>query len=155
MTAPAARRVRLAALAATLLLLPMTATGAVAQPAQKVYRIGMLERTSPASNAANLDAFRDGLRSLGYVEGKSVVIEYRSAEGRDDRFPGLAAELVSLKVDVIVTRGTPAALAAKEATTTIPVVIMGVGDPVGQGLVASLAHPGGNVTGLSAAASST
>jgi putative ABC transport system substrate-binding protein len=121
-----------------------------AQPAGKVYRIGMLERTSPAINAANLDAFRQGLRDLGYVEGKNFVIEYRSADGRDERFPGLAAELVRLKVDLIVTRGTPAALAAKHATGTIPVVITGLADPVGQGVVASLAHPGGNITGVSA-----
>lgn len=110
----------------------------------------MLERTSPATNAVNLDAFKDGLRDLGYVEGKNFVIEYRSADGRDERFPGLAGELVWLKVDLIVTRGTPAALAAKNATSTIPVVITGIGDPVGQGIVASLARPGGNVTGLSA-----
>src|SRR6266853_2648980 len=121
-----------------------------AQPAGKVYRIGMLERTSTAINAANLEGFRQGLRELGYVEGKNFVIEYRSADGRDERFPGLAAELVRLKVDLIVTRGTPAALAAKHATGTIPVVITGLADPVGQGVVASLAHPGGNITGVSA-----
>ena len=121
-----------------------------AQPAGKVYRIGMLERTSPAINVANLDAFRQGLRDLGYIEGKNFVIEYRSADGRDERFPGLAAELVRLKVDLILTRGTPAALAAKGATGTIPVVITGLADPVGQGIVASLAHPGGNITGVSA-----
>lgn len=117
----------------------------------KLYRIGMLERTSAAINAANLEAFRQGLRNLGYVEGQSFVIEYRSADGDDERFPALAAELVRLKVDVIVTRGTPAALAAKNATATIPVIITGVGDPVGQGIVASLARPGTNITGLSAA----
>ena len=109
----------------------------------------MLERTSTAINAANLEGFRQGLRELGYVEGKSFVIEYRSADGRDERFPSLAAELVRLKVDLILTRGTSAALAAKDATGTIPVVITGVGDPVGQGVVASLARPGANVTGLS------
>ncbi len=117
---------------------------------RKLVRIGMLERTSPVTNAANLESFRQGLRALGYVEGKNLVIEYRSADGHDERFPGLAAELVGRKVDLILTRGTPAALAAKNATGTIPVVITGVGDPVGQGVVASLAHPGGNVTGLSA-----
>jgi putative tryptophan/tyrosine transport system substrate-binding protein len=122
-----------------------------AQPADKVYRIGMLERTSAAINAANLDGFRQGLRALGYVEGKNLAIEYRSADGRDDRFRDLAAELVALKVDLILTRGTPAALAAKRATGGgIPVVITGVGDPIGQGIVASLARPGGNITGLSA-----
>jgi putative ABC transport system substrate-binding protein len=122
-----------------------------APPADKVYRIGMLERTSTTINADNVEAFRQGLRDLGYVEGESFVIDYRSAEGHDERFPALAAELVRLKVDVIVTRGTPAALAAKNATATIPIIITGVGDPVAQGLVASLARPGRNVTGLSAA----
>lgn len=121
-----------------------------AQPPDKVYRIGVLERTSPTVNVANLESFRQGLRALGYVEGKNVVIEYRSAEGRDDRFADLAAELVRLKVDLILTRGTPAALAAKHATPVTPVVITGVGDPVGQGIITSLAHPGGNITGLSA-----
>jgi putative ABC transport system substrate-binding protein len=111
----------------------------------------VLERTSPAINAANLDGFRQGLWALGYVEGKNYAIEYLWADGRDERFPSLATELVRLKVDLILTRGTPAALAAKNATVTIPVVIVGVGDPVAQGLVASLAHPGGNITGLSAA----
>jgi putative tryptophan/tyrosine transport system substrate-binding protein len=127
-----------------------TRPAAEAQPVGKVYRIGMLERTSPTVNAANLDAFRGGLRDAGYVEGKNFVIEYRSAEGRDDQFPGLATDLVRLKVDLIVTRGTPAALAAKNATGTIPVVITGLADPVGQGIVASLARPGGNITGVSA-----
>jgi len=122
-----------------------------ARPPDKLYRIGILERTSTAINAANLDAFRQGLRELGYVEGKSFVVEYRSADGHDERFPALATELVRLKVDLILTRGTPAALAAKNATATIPVVITGVGDPVGQGVVASLARPGTNITGLSAA----
>ena len=122
-----------------------------AGPPEKLYRIGILERTSPATNAANVDGFRQGLRELGYVEGKNFVIEYRSADGHDDRFPALASELVRLKVDLILTRGTPAALAAKNATATIPVVITGVGDPVGQGVVVSLARPGTNITGLSAA----
>jgi putative ABC transport system substrate-binding protein len=121
-----------------------------AQQADKIYRIGMLERTRPATNAANLDGLRQGLRALGYIEGKHYVIEYRSADGRDERFPELAAELAALKVDLIVTRGTPAALAAKRSVGAIPVVITGVGDPVGQGIIASLAHPGGNITGLSA-----
>jgi putative ABC transport system substrate-binding protein len=124
--------------------------GAEAQPAAKVYRIGMLERTSMSINAANLDGFREGLRELGYVEGKNFLLEYVSADGSDERFPSLATELVRLKVDLIVTRGTPAALAAKNATGTIPVVMTGIGDPVGQRVVASLARPGGNVTGLSA-----
>jgi putative ABC transport system substrate-binding protein len=122
-----------------------------AQPTGTVYRVGMLETRSTALNAANIDAFRQGLRELGYVEGQNVVIEYRSSDGRDERFPGLASELVGLKVDVILTRGTPAALAAKNATQTIPVVMAASADPVGSGLVASLGRPGGNVTGLSSA----
>jgi putative tryptophan/tyrosine transport system substrate-binding protein len=138
------------ALVVALVLSSIAAPLAVdAQRPGKLYRIGMLERTSTAINAANLEGFRQGLRELGYVEGKSFVIEYRSADGRDERFPSLAAELVRLKVDLILTRGTSAALAAKNATGTIPVVITGVGDPVGQGVVASLARPGANVTGLS------
>jgi putative tryptophan/tyrosine transport system substrate-binding protein len=134
-------------LACVLSLLAAPATVEAQRP-EKLYRIGMLERTSTAINAANLEGFRQGLRELGYVEGKNFVIEYRSADGRDERFPGLATELVRLPVDLIVTRGTPAALAAKSATGTIPVVMTGVSDPVGQGVVASLARPGGNVTGL-------
>jgi putative ABC transport system substrate-binding protein len=137
------------------LILVVSATlalrGVAAAHPEKLYRIGMLERTPAAVNAANLNAFRSGLEEFGYVEGSSFVIEYRSADGHDERFPGLAAELVRLNVDLIVARGTPAALAAKAATRTIPVVITGVGDPVGQGVVASLARPGTNVTGLSAA----
>jgi putative ABC transport system substrate-binding protein len=124
---------------------PLTAR---AQQATKSYRIGMLETISPALNAAHLDAFREGLRQLGYVEGKNYVIEYRSADGRADRFPGLAAELVRLGVDVIVARGTPAAVAAKNATETIPVIMASVGEPLL--IVDSLARPGRNVTGLSA-----
>jgi putative ABC transport system substrate-binding protein len=141
---------RLIALAVVLAISVLLAPRLVeAQPPQKVYRIGMLERTSPAFNAANLDGFRRRLRDLGYVEEKNFVIEYRSADGRDEMFPALATELVRLKVDLIVARGTPAILAAKSATSTIPVIIVGVGDPVAQGIVASLARPGGNVTGLS------
>jgi putative ABC transport system substrate-binding protein len=141
------RRVFLSTLGGGLLAAPLAAK---AQPAGKVYRIGMLERTSPGTNAANLEAFRRGLRELGYVEGKNLVIEYRSADGRDERYAALATELIRLNVDLILTRGTPAALAAKNATATIPVVITGLADPVGQGIVASLAHPGGNITGVSA-----
>jgi len=118
---------------------------------ERVRRIGMLERTPAAQSSANVEAFRQGLRELGYIEGQTFAIEYRSADGHDERFAALAAELVTMKVDLIVARGTPAALAAKHATTAIPIIITGVGDPVGQGVVASLARPGTNITGLSAA----
>jgi putative ABC transport system substrate-binding protein len=114
-----------------------------------VYRIGMLETRSAELNAANIDAFRQGLSELGYKEGQNLEIAYRSSDGRDERFPALAGELVRLKVHLILTRGTPAALAAKSATNTIPVVMAASGDPVGSGIVTSLARPGGNVTGLS------
>jgi putative tryptophan/tyrosine transport system substrate-binding protein len=140
-------------LGALALVVASSGTSGVADATQsdKLRRVGMLERTPAATNAANLEAFRRGLRELGYVEGESFAIEYRSADGHDDRFPRLAAELVRSGVDVLVTRGTPAALAAKQATQTTPVIITGVGDPVGQGIVASLARPGANITGLSAA----
>lgn len=121
-----------------------------AQQAEKVWRVGMLDTTPAKLNAVNIDAFRDALARLGYVEGRNAVIEYRSGEGRIDRFPKLAAELMALKVDIIVTRGTPATIAAKNATSTIPIVMAAIGEPVGTGAVASLARPGGNVTGLSA-----
>jgi len=122
----------------------------LAARAQSAYRIGVLETTSAALNAANFDALRQGLRQHGYIEGQNLVIEYRSADGRAERFPDLAAELVRLNVDLIVTRGTPAIFAAKNATKTIPVVMAASGDPLGAGVVAGLARPGGNVTGLSA-----
>ncbi|MFZ2144779.1 MAG: ABC transporter substrate-binding protein [Xanthobacteraceae bacterium] len=118
--------------------------------AQSAYRIGVLDTTSAALNATNFDALRQGLRQHGYIEGQNLVIEYRSADGRAERFPDLAAELVRLNVDLIVTRGTPAIFAAKNATKTIPVVMAASGDPLGAGVVAGLARPGGNVTGLSA-----
>ena len=142
------RRTFIHTLAGGLLAAPFAAE---AQPLEKPYRIGMLERTSPEVNAANVTAFRQGLRERGYVDGENLVIEYRSADGHDERYRDLATELVGLKVSLILTRGTPASLAAKSATATIPVVFTGVGDPVGQGLVASLARPGRNITGLSAA----
>src|SRR5262245_34904782 len=116
----------------------------------RVRVIGILDTISPELNAPNLDALRRGLRELGYIEGQNIRLEYRAAEGQAASFPSLAAELASLKVDVIVTRGTPAARAAKEATNTIPIVMAAIGEPVGTGVVASLARPGGNVTGLSA-----
>jgi putative ABC transport system substrate-binding protein len=113
-----------------------------------VYRIGVLESVDMAANAEYLGAFRQGLAGLGYAEGRNVVIEYRSAEGRAERFLDLASELVRLPVDVIVARGTPATLAAKQATQTIPIVMASSGEPALEGIVASLARPGGNVTGL-------
>lgn len=124
--------------------------GVRAQQAGKVWRIGMLETISPELNAANFDALRNGLRYLGYIEGQNLTIEYRSADGQEERFPQLASELVRAKVDVIVTRGTPAAFAAKKATTTIPVVMAASGEPLASGVISGLARPGGNVTGLSA-----
>jgi putative tryptophan/tyrosine transport system substrate-binding protein len=120
---------------------------AVAQ--SKIYRLGILETISPIVNAANFDALRKGLRELGYVEGQNLFFEYRSADGRNERFPDLVAELVRLKVDLIVTRSTPAVLAVKAATTAIPVVMAATANPVGDGIVATLARPGGNITGLS------
>jgi ABC-type uncharacterized transport system substrate-binding protein len=119
-----------------------------AQQAGRTYRIGVLEVTGASSNAANLGAFQDELRGLGYVEGENLVIEYRSADGRNERLADLATELVRLRVDAIVTRGEPAAIAAKHAAATIPIVMASSGDPAVAGIVASLARPGGNVTGF-------
>jgi putative ABC transport system substrate-binding protein len=118
------------------------------QPADEVHRIGLLGAVTAASYASQLEALRQGLRELGYVEGQNVVIEYRWAEGKYDRLPELAAELVRLKVNLIVTHGTPGSRAAKEATTTIPIVMAPSGDAVASGLVQSIARPGGNITGL-------
>jgi putative ABC transport system substrate-binding protein len=115
----------------------------------KVPRIGYISVASPSAVAVRVEAFRQGLRELGYIEGKSIVIEYRYAEGNLDRLPDLVAELVQLKMDVIVSPGGQVTRAAKEATRTIPIVMAFDSDPVGNGFVASLARPGGNVTGLS------
>jgi putative tryptophan/tyrosine transport system substrate-binding protein len=120
-----------------------------AQQTTKVPRIGYLTNTSLSGNAVRTEAFRQGLRELGYVEGKNIVIEWRYLEGKPDRLPSLAAELVRLKVDIIVTSGPIPTRAAKEATATIPIVMVQDPDPVGNGFVASLARPGGNITGLS------
>jgi ABC-type uncharacterized transport system substrate-binding protein len=120
-----------------------------AQQAGKVYRVGILELVPAVSNARNLDSLRRGLSEVGYVEGQNLVIDYRSADGHPERFPQLAAELVRLKADLIVTRGTPAVLAAKNATATIPIVMAASGSPQRTGVVGGLASPGGNVTGLS------
>jgi ABC-type uncharacterized transport system substrate-binding protein len=124
---------------------------AEAQQAAKVPRIGFLGSLSASSpsDLIRAEAFREGLRELGYVDGKNIVIEYRYADGKLGRLPGLAAELVNLKVDILVARGAPAAHAARNATSTIPIVMGNAADPVGTGLVASLARPGGNITGLS------
>src|SRR6188768_2816733 len=116
----------------------------------KVYAIGILETVPRAQNQANFAELLNGLRELGYVEGQNLHIDYRSADGQGERFPEIVAELVRNRVDLIVTRGTPAARAAKAATTTIPIVMAAIGEPLGVGVVASLARPGGNVTGFSA-----
>ncbi|HEV8456807.1 MAG TPA: ABC transporter substrate-binding protein, partial [Methylomirabilota bacterium] len=139
------RRTFMAMIAGGLLAAPLAAS---AQQAAKIARIGYLSPNLAASPHRQ-EAFRQGLRDLGYVEGRNVVIESRDAEGKFERLPTLAAELVALKVDVIVAAGTPAALAAKHATRTLPIVFAVAADPVTSGLVASLARPGGNVTGLS------
>jgi putative tryptophan/tyrosine transport system substrate-binding protein len=121
-----------------------------AQQRVKVPWIGFLGATSPSTNAARIEAFRQGLRELGYIDGKDIVIEYRWAEGKTERLPELAAELVRLKVDIIVTAGPAVTGPVKQATSTIPIVMSFDNDPVGSGFVASLARPGGNITGLSA-----
>ena len=146
------RRIGLAVvLALSLILSPLVAD---AQPAGKVPRIGILSPASPSDAGRNpsdlavlFAAFRQGLHELGYVEGRDIQIESRWAEGNYDRLPGLAADLVRLKVDVIVTYGTPASQAAKQATGTIPIVMAAIIDPAASGLVTSIARPGGNLTG--------
>jgi ABC-type uncharacterized transport system substrate-binding protein len=128
----------------------LVVSGAVAQAQQpkKVPRIGFLSTAAHSSLSSRLEAFRQGLRELGFIEGKNIAIEYRSAEGKPDRLPELAAELVRLKVDCIVTAGETPTRAAKQATSTIPIIMTTVGDPVVLGFAASLARPGGNITGL-------
>ena len=130
----------------TMLAVPMVID---AQPAGDARRLGYLSNTSRGGSAHLLEAFRQGLRELGWVEGQNIVIEYRWAEGRSARLPGLADELVRLKVEVIVAAATPPALAAKNATNAIPIVMVSAADPVRIGLIASLARPGGNLTGTS------
>src|SRR5439155_5165140 len=122
---------------------------AEAQQPTKIPRVGYLAANSLSDISARIEAFRQGLRELGYVEGKNIVLEWRSSEGKFDRLPALAAELVRLKVDMIVTPGAPATRVAKAATITIPIIMSQDPDPVGNGFVASLARPGGNITGLS------
>jgi len=140
MTTSAAR-----AVAATLFVLA-AALAADAQPSRGVHRIGYLANSVTASQS-RVEAFRQGLRELGWVEGRNIVVETRVADGKIERLPGLATELVRLKVDLIVAVATPAARAAQRATTTIPIVAIAMGDPVRDGLVASLARPGANLTG--------
>jgi ABC-type uncharacterized transport system substrate-binding protein len=140
------RKITVLTLCTMLLALSVSAE---AQQPLKIPRIGVLSVTSPATIAARLDAFRQGLRELGYVDGKNIVVEYRYADGNLDRVPALAAEMVRLNVEVILTGGSAATRPAKEATATIPIVMAQDTDPVGNGFVASLARPGGNITGLS------
>src|SRR5262245_26231736 len=135
-------------LAAAVSLLLLLGAGD-AQPTTKVRRMGYLSSASPAATKHFVEAFRQGLAELQWIEGQNLAIEYRFAEGQHDRLPGLAAELIALNSEVIVAGPTPPALAAKRATTKIPIVMAAVGDPVRNGLVASLARPGGNVTGVS------
>jgi putative ABC transport system substrate-binding protein len=123
-----------------------------AQQPGKMPRVGFLGNSTAALEANLVGPFREGLRALGYEEGRNIAIEYRWAEGKYDRFPALISELSASNVDVIVTAGTPASLAVKKATTSVPLVMVAVGDPVGTGLVATLARPGGNATGLSSIA---
>jgi len=132
-------------LSVSLILAPLAAEG---QQAGKVPRVGVLLSNSQSSSSTNVEAFRQGLRERGYVEGQNIVIEYRYGDGQLDRLPQLATELVALKVDLIVTSGTPPTRAAQQATRTIPIVMTLVGDPIAAGFIASLAKPGGNITGL-------
>ena len=140
---------KLVGIFAITLTFAMCGAFANAQQATKVARIGFLDRSTASGGALFIDAFRQELSKLGWVEGKNVSIEYRFAEGKTERLPELAADLVRLKVDLIVVAGTPPALAVKKATTTIPILIANTSDPLGEGLIASLAVPGGNVTGFS------
>jgi putative ABC transport system substrate-binding protein len=130
-------------------ILCTVAAVSAAQPTSKIFRIGFLDGSTASGSAVLLEGFRRELSKLGWIEGKNLTIDYRFAEGKNDRLPELAADLVRLKDDLIVALGSPAALAAKSATTTIPIVMTNVGDPVAAGLIASLARPGGNVTGFS------
>ena len=139
------RRKLIIALGAGALTAPF---GSFAQQQGKVWRVGFLSASSASSNSNAVEALRAGLRDLGYVEGKNLVIEFRWAEGKYDRLPGLAAELVQMKVDAILASASLSVQAARQATASIPIVMTGVGNPVGSGFVASLAHPGGNITGL-------
>jgi putative ABC transport system substrate-binding protein len=138
-----------AAVVSTLLFLVQAGAAGQAQEPAKVWRIGVLVSSSPSLNASRDQALRQGLRQFGYIEGTNLILEYRYAEGKLDRLPDLAGELVRVNPDVIIAGGTRVALAAKQATGTIPIVIAGVGDPLRTGLVRSFKQPGGNVTGVS------
>jgi putative tryptophan/tyrosine transport system substrate-binding protein len=144
---------KLAGIVSLVVTFAMWAVVASAQQAGKIFRIGFLDTSTAAGSAVLVDAFRQELSKLGWIEGKNITIEYRFAEQEGERLPELAADLVRLKVDLIVTAGNPSASVAKKATTAIPIVMTNAADPVGSGLVASLARPGGNVTGLSGLAS--
>ena len=139
---------RLMLLVVLALGIPCSLLAAEAQQANKIPRIGFLGNSTATLEANLVGPFRYGLRDLGYVEGQNILIEYRWAEGKYERFPALIAELIASKVDVIVTAGTPATQAYQRAGTSIPLVMVAVGDPVGTGIVASLSRPGGNITGL-------
>jgi len=130
------------------LLFLAAVTLAEAQQPKKVPRIGFLSAASASAVAGRLDAFRQGLTELGYIEGKNIVVEYRYADGKADRLPALAAELVGAELDLIVAATTPGVLAVKKTSATVPIVFVDISDPVANGLVASLARPGGNITGL-------
>jgi len=152
MTVTIGRRELLAALSGAAAAWPLAAR---AQQAGKLPTIGFLGAATPSAWSQRVAAFVQRLRELGWTEGRTVVVEYRWAEGRSERFLEIAAEFAQLKVDVIVAAGTPAILAARQATSVVPIVFVGAGDPVGTGLVASLPRPGGNVTGLSAQTTDT
>lgn len=140
---------QLASIVVACVLLSTSLNAAVAQQPGKVPRVGFLTAFSPSDYPAWRKEFRQGLQDLGYTEGQNIVVEYRYANGRPERLPSLAAELVRLRMDIVAAETTPANLAMKQATTTIPIVMTLVADPVGSGLVSSLARPGGNITGLS------
>src|SRR5712692_8027776 len=149
MTSMMDRRAFSGSVAVGLLAILAAPLAADAQPPPKIPRIGYLGPVSPSAGAFLLESFRQGLHELGYVEGQNILIDYRWAEGMPDRFPALAAELIQLRVDAIVTYNNAAVAALQQATRTIPIVVANMGDPVGSGLVASLARPGGNITGFS------
>ena len=153
MTVTIGRRELLAALGGAAAAWPLAARAQ--QPMAKLPTIGFLGAATPSAWSQRVAAFLQRMHELGWTEGRTVVVEYRWAEGRPERFLEIAAEFAQLKVDVIVAAGTPAILAARQATSVVPIVFVGAGDPVGTGLVASLPRPGGNVTGLSAQTTDT